>query len=109
MNRKTWLALLAAVALIAFAGTPVLSGEEFYEGSVTSVFEVDGMTCGGCEAGLRLTVKKLDGVEEVKPSHTDKNVEVTYDPEKVTTDKIQAAIEKLGYKAKLQKTEKAAA
>ncbi len=109
MNRKPWLSLLAVVALLVFTGTPALSVEESHEGSVTSVFEVEGMTCGGCEAGLRLTVKKLDGVEEVKPSHTDKNVKVTYDPEKVTTDQIQAAIEKLGYTAKLQEADAAAA
>ena len=106
MRRNPWLTALAAVALLAFAGTTTLAGDESQEGTVTSVFEVEGMTCGGCEAGLRLTVKKLEGVEEVKPSHEDSNVTVTYDPAKVTTDKIQAAIEKLGYKAKLQETEK---
>ena len=103
------LTALAAIAFLAFAGTATLGADESPEETVTSVFDVEGMTCGGCEVGLRLTVKKLDGVEEVKPSHTESEVAVTYDPEKVTTDKIQAAIEKLGYKAKLQESEEDAA
>ena len=34
-----------------------------------ATFHVTGMTCGGCEVGVRRVVGKLDGVEEVKASY----------------------------------------
>ncbi len=66
------------------------------------------MTCGGCEAGVNVAVKKLDGVEKVVASNEDGRATVTYDPSKVTAEKIEAAIEKLGYDAELQEEEEKA-
>jgi len=76
--------------------------------TVTSVFHVEGMTCGGCEASVQLTVKRLDGVEAVEASHTEKRATVTYDAAKVTPQAIVEAIEKLGYEAELVETKTAA-
>lgn len=68
----------------------------------TSVFEVTGMTCSGCEVGVRRAVKKLDGVDQVEASHEAGTATVTYDPEQVTPEDIIAAIEDLGYTAELR-------
>ena len=73
--------------------------------TVTSTFEVEGMTCGGCELGVKMKVKKLDGVESVEASYEDSEAEVVYDPEKVTPNDIVAAIEELGYSAELVEDE----
>ena len=61
-------------------------------------------TCGGCEASVKMTVKRLDGVREVEASHTEKRATVTYDAKKVSPEAIVAAIEKLGYTAELVET-----
>jgi len=68
---------------------------------VTSLFKVEGMTCGGCEAGVRMKVKKLAGVEKVEASYETKRARVSYDPKIVTPQRIIAAIKDLGYSAEL--------
>lgn len=69
--------------------------------TTTSTFDVEGMTCAGCEAGVKLQVKKLTGVTSVEVSYDDGTAVVTYDPETVTPDEIIAAIQELGYNAEL--------
>ncbi len=69
----------------------------------TDVFKVTGMTCGGCEVGVRMAVGKLDGVEKVEASYKEGTATIKYDPAKVTPKQIEVAIGKLGYQAKLQK------
>lgn len=69
--------------------------------TVTSTFKVEGMTCGGCELGVKLKVRKLEGVVSVDASYEKGEAEVVYHPETVTPDEIAAAIEELGYTAEL--------
>ncbi len=71
---------------------------------VTSVFKVEGMACGGCEASVKMTVKRLAGVRSVEASHTEKRATVTYNAAQVTPQAIVEAIEKLGYEAELVET-----
>ena len=66
-------------------------------------FQVSGMTCSGCEVGVKTVVKKLDGIHKVLASYSDGKALVTYDPSKVKPEEIQAAIETLGYKAEPEK------
>ncbi len=73
--------------------------------TVTSTFEVEGMTCGGCESGVKLKVKRLEGVTRVDASYKEGTATVTYKPKEVTPEKIVAAIEELGYAAKLREVE----
>ena len=103
--RKNIFALLAALAVVGLvASFPVAAGEE---GPVVSTFEVGGMTCGGCSAKIRLSVKNLEGVDDVEVSHDDNKATVTYDSGKLSADEIVKVIEKQGFTAKLEKTEKA--
>lgn len=101
-----FVAVLSICSLLLLGSSSLLAGEKTAH-AVLSTFEVTGMSCGGCSASVRLNVKKLDGVEGVKVSHEDGIAKVTYDPDKVTTDDIVKVIEKLGFKAKLEKTEEA--
>ena len=74
------------------------------EGEVsTAVFDVVGMTCGGCEVGVKMAVKKLDGIQDVEASYAESDARISYDPSKVNPEDIRAVIEKLGYEAKLQR------
>lgn len=98
------LALLAATFAVRAA-----EQEPTAQPLVTSFFKVEGMTCGGCEASVKVAVKRLDGVKAVEASHTEKRATVTYDSHKVTPQAIIEAIDKLGYTAELIETKAATA
>ena len=91
--------LAALTALALFASNHQVSVADETSETVTTVFNVAGMTCGGCEAAVRTTVKRLDGVKRVEASRKEGKALVTYDPVKVSVSEIEAAIEKLGYQA----------
>lgn len=58
---------------------------------------VTGMTCGGCENAVKRAVSSLEGVSDVDASHRENRVTLTYDPAKVTREKIARQIENAGY------------
>lgn len=89
----------AALVTIGLVGTS--SASDAGAETVTKVFDVEGMTCGGCEVAVKRAVGKLEGVHSVRASHEDGGAEVTYDPGNVSIEQIVKAIEKLGYQAKL--------
>lgn len=98
--------VLAGGTLLAFLAAMLVadgSSDRPPDGTVTTVFRVDGMTCGGCEVGVRLNVKELDGVEKVEVSYKLGRATVTYDAAKVSPEQIVEAIEELGYKAETLK------
>ncbi|MEZ5332819.1 MAG: cation transporter [Thermoanaerobaculia bacterium] len=101
-TKKTMAALVALLALgaVGWVGQAVADGNDAQ--ATTSTFDVEGMTCGGCEAGVKLKVKKLDGVTSVEASYDDGTAVVTYDPDKVTPEQIIAAIQELSYDAELR-------
>ncbi len=94
-------ALLAVLGGLAWASHAAADAP-----SVISIFQVEGMTCGGCEAGVKLAVKRLDGVVSVEASYEEKRATVVYDGTRVTPQAILKAIEKLGYSARLVETKK---
>ena len=95
---------IVAILLVVLGGGGWIARSWAAEGeddTTTTVFRVEGMTCGGCEAGVKIAVTKLDGVASVDASYEKGTATVTYDPEQVTREEIVAAIEKLGYKAEV--------
>lgn len=60
---------------------------------------VEGMSCNSCVANVKSTLNPMEGVEKVAVSLVERNATITYDPEKVTPEQIQKAINNLGYKA----------
>ncbi|WP_431128240.1 mercuric transport protein MerTP [Flagellimonas flava] len=61
-------------------------------------FDVEGMTCAGCEAHVESEVNKLDGILSVKASYKGANTVVEYDKTKTDLAAIQKAINSTGYK-----------
>jgi copper chaperone CopZ len=59
---------------------------------------VEGMTCSGCERTVQKVVGNLEGVITAKADLNAATVSVEYDPEKVTIDKIRAAVNGVGYR-----------
>lgn len=63
---------------------------------------VTGMTCGGCESAVTRALSMLDGVRDVKASHTANEVTLQYDPAVLTPEQIARRIDLLGYAATVQ-------
>ena len=104
LSMKT-LAAIALLLILGSVGWVSQAAADDDSKKVTSTFDVNGMTCGGCEVGVKMKVKKLEGVTSVDASYKDGTAEVAYDPQKVTPAEIIAAIEDLGYTAKLAEDE----
>ena len=100
MKKVLSLALLVALVSLTVAPWTLAADTK----NVTSDFKVEGMTCGGCEASVKMKVKRLDGVERVTASHKEGKATVTYDAGRVSSADIIAAIEDLGYTAELLET-----
>jgi copper chaperone len=66
----------------------------------TVKYKVDGMTCGGCSGSLERLLNELDGVSQAKASHEDNSCEVTFDPAKVSDEKIAEIVDKAGFEYK---------
>jgi copper chaperone CopZ len=64
---------------------------------------IKGMTCGGCAAGVRIQLKKTEGVTAYEVSFEKGEAEVTYDPAKTTPEKIAASVSKTGFTASVKK------
>ena len=86
---KKLLSLLFAFALAA----PLLAETK------TVTLAVRGWSCGGCAASTRIALKKLEGVEDVKTDHQNKEAVVRYDDTKITPAKLIEAVENDGYPA----------
>ena len=101
LAKRTLVALAALLVLgvLGWASQAVADGSSAK--ATTSSFKVEGMTCGGCEGGVKLKVKKLEGVKSVEASHKEGTAKVVYDADKVTPEDIIAAIKELGYSAEL--------
>ena len=109
MKKHPHIALVVALfaACTLALGIPALLAGDDPAAVVTSTFKVEGMTCGGCEVGVRMNVRKLDGVASVEASYDEGRAKVAYDPDKVTPEMIVEAIEKLGYTAELEESDQA--
>ncbi|MCL2002797.1 MAG: cadmium-translocating P-type ATPase [Oscillospiraceae bacterium] len=60
---------------------------------------IQGMSCAACAARVERALQKTDGVESASVNLASEKAFVTYDPKKLSAPAIQAAVEKLGYKA----------
>lgn len=64
----------------------------------TIAVKVDGLSCGACSDKVGKKLAGLKGVTEQKVCHESKQAVVTFDPEKVSTKDILAAIDSTGFK-----------
>lgn len=70
-----------------------------------TTLHIEGMTCGACATAVKRVLKNVNGVKAAQVSFEEKKGVVTYDPTKVTPEKIAHAVsEKLPtYKATVVK------
>lgn len=60
-------------------------------------FDVDGMTCTGCEKTIEGGVKALDGIQEVQADHKAGRTVVKFDKTALTKAEISKVINGSGY------------
>ena len=58
---------------------------------------VKGMSCGHCVKAVETSVGALDGVEQVTVHLTEGKVDVTFNPDHVSLEKIKETIDDQGY------------
>lgn len=63
----------------------------------TLEFNVQGMTCEGCENSIEKKLIGLEGIVTAEASHTAALAKVSFDSTKVSTEQITTAINSLGY------------
>jgi Cu+-exporting ATPase len=62
---------------------------------------LEGMTCASCAARIERTLNKVDGVEATVNFATE-TAAVSFDPARVAPDQLTAAVERIGYHARLR-------
>ncbi len=54
--------------------------------------------CAGCEERITNALRRLPGIQDIQASHETQRVAVTFDPARVTPDKVKTTLEQLGYR-----------
>jgi Cu+-exporting ATPase len=62
---------------------------------------LEGMTCASCGARIERTLNRVDGVEATVNFATE-TAAVSFDPSRVAPDELAAAVERIGYHARLR-------
>ena len=68
------------------------------ENVVTLDFDVEGMTCTGCETTVKNSLERMDGVVDAQASFESGKATVQYDESQITAEDMEEAIELAGYK-----------
>jgi len=90
----------ALVAVVGLAGALDVAGTEPAE----TTLSIQGMTCGGCAAAVKIQLKRTEGVTAYQVSLEKAEAEVTYDPAKTTPDRIAESVSKTGFKASVKES-----
>lgn len=70
-------------------------------GQATAIFKMEGLDCGDCAAKLEKVLNRLPGVSQAKVSFATAKLQVTYAAVLTDTSAILAAVQGLGYSARL--------
>lgn len=60
-------------------------------------FNVEGITCGGCEKSIRNALLERKGVTDVSASHETGVVAIDFDDSQIQQDALKQAIEDAGF------------
>lgn len=98
---------LIGLLLLLGAGTMVLFAQNkqtVKNDKETVTFDVS-MTCENCQKKIEKNIAFEKGVTDMKIDLEKKTVKIEYKKAQTTVDKLQKAIEKLGYEVKIHKDE----
>lgn len=66
----------------------------------TEIYAITGMSCAACARRIEIRLAKLEGVEAATVNLATDKLHISYDPKKLTKERIKEIIEKLGFSAK---------
>jgi periplasmic mercuric ion binding protein len=84
--------LVIALAALAFAGEPK-----------RTTLDIPAMNCSLCPITVSLALRKLPGVLKVDAELETKSARVTYDPDRVSPERLVRAVGDAGYPATIRK------
>jgi len=59
--------------------------------------EVNGMTCGGCSAGIEAAVRAMDGVTRCDVSLSEETASIDFDATVTTAERIMERVTMMGF------------
>jgi copper chaperone CopZ len=95
--RTNGVSMVVLLGLLAAAG-PAAGGEDTAETRLA----IEGMTCGGCVAAVKVQLGRTQGVTAYDVSLSDAKATVTYDPARTTPSEIAASVSKTGFRATVE-------
>jgi copper chaperone CopZ len=95
---KTIKLMLAAVLITAISVGAHAQNKQDKQGAAEITFSVN-MSCDHCKKKIESNIPFEKGVTDLKVTLEDKQVCIKYDAKKTDKEKLQKAIEKLGYTA----------
>ena len=104
VRRSAKLTVFYIFLLLAFLATGCAEQEKEQEKTVAEnsremTIPVEGMSCNSCVANVKSTLKPMEGIQGVTVSLEHRNATIAYEPEKVSPEQVQQAINNLGYRA----------
>lgn len=101
LARTSWLttAMFVAIMVGRFGAVSELKAQAAAPQVKTVSIPVEGMSCVSCAARVKRTLKGIDGVQFVEVSLERREATVRFSSDKVTPERLEAAINALGYKA----------
>lgn len=94
---KKILLFLTILSSISFFSCSNTKKSEAKSELQTYIFNVEGMTCSGCEQTIQANLINIEGVDAAKASHTEKTAIITFDIYKTDTTSLKEAIASSGY------------
>lgn len=89
---------LSVLAVAALGVIPVARAGE----PAKTTLAIEGMTCGGCVAAVKLQLKKTEGVSQYDVSLEKAEAQVTFDSAKTEPNKIAESVSKTGFRASVK-------
>ncbi len=102
--RKVFFCFTVLMTLVFFIGCSENSSQnDNRDNTVTNTrpveLPIEGMSCMACVAKVRNTLTDTDGIDDINVSLENNNTTFRYNPGKISLDKIEQAINEIGYKA----------
>lgn len=88
----------ALAGVVGLSGAPDVAAAE----PAKTTLAVQGMTCGGCVAAVKIQLKRTEGVTAYEVSLEKAEARVSYDPAKTTPARIAESVSKTGFEASVK-------
>jgi len=89
---------LSVLAVAALGLVPVARATD----SAQTTLAIEGMTCGGCVAAVKVQLKRTPGVSAYEVSLKKAEADVTYDPAATDPEKIAESVSTTGFEASVK-------